>query len=168
MISTLPPPRSKQSAGGGLEDDAGPDRGEDEAGLLVAVDDLDLDAGLGLDAVDELAAVRGGADRAGGLGDDLPRAERVGELAQAPDRGDRAVGGGRRDAAVAGDVVAEAQHLLLPGDRGERAVEVHVGDEEVEGVRSEVERGDAHRTATLPTRVPWSDHRVEGNRDNGH
>ena len=41
-------------------------------------------------------------------------------------------------------VVAEAQHLLLAGDGRERAVGVHVGDEEVEGVRSEVERGDAH------------------------
>ena len=100
--------------------------------------------------------------------------ERVGELAQAPDGRDRAVGRGRRDAAVAGDVVAEAQHLLLPGDRRERAVEVHVGDEEVEGVRSEVERGDAHRTGRYP-RVPWPDHPcepeeigVEGNRNNGH
>ena len=43
-------------------------------------------------------------------------------------------------------IVAEAQHLLLPGNGSERAVEVHVGDEKVEGVGSEVERGDAHRT----------------------
>ena len=68
----------------GLEHQAGPDRGEDQAGLLEPADHLDLDAGLGLDAVDELAAVRRGADRARGLRDHLLRAERVGELAQAP------------------------------------------------------------------------------------
>ena len=84
------------------------------------------------------------ADRARRLGDHLVRAERVGELAEAADARDRAVGGRRRDAAVAGDVVAEAQHLLLAGDRLERAVGVHVGDEQVEGVRAEVERRDAH------------------------
>ena len=73
---------------------------------------------------------------------------------QAADRGDRAVGGRAGDAAVPGDVVAEAQHLLLAGDRGERAVEVHVGDEQVERVRSEVERGDAHRTRRYPGAYP--------------
>ena len=41
-------------------------------------------------------------------------------------------------------LVAEAQHLLLAGDRLERAVGVHVGDEQVERVGAEVERRDAH------------------------
>ena len=62
---------------------------------------------------------------------------------------------------MAGDVVAEAEHVLLAGDGVERAVGMHVGDEQVEGVRSEVERGDAHADTTLPARVPWADHRAE-------
>ncbi len=127
---------------------------EHQPGFLVAVDDLDLDAGLGLDAVDEVAAVLRGADRARRLGDDLARAQRVGQLAEAPDRGNGPIRGGSGDSAVPGDVVAEAEHLLFPGDCGERAVEVHVGHEEVKRVRPEVERGDAHRTRRYPRAYP--------------
>ena len=49
---------------------------EDQARLLVAADDLDVDAGLVLDAVDELGAVRGAADRARRLGERLDRVRR--------------------------------------------------------------------------------------------
>ncbi len=45
---------------------------------------------------------------------------------------------------VTTDVVAEAQHLLLAGNRLEGAIGMHVGDEKVERVRTEVERRDAH------------------------
>ena len=55
------------------------------------------DAGLRLDAVDELAAVRGAPDRAGRLGQDLVGAGGVGEQAEPADGGDGLVGGGRRD-----------------------------------------------------------------------
>ena len=130
--------------GRGVDHDARPHRREDQAGLLEPADDLDLDARFLLDPVDELAAVRGRAHRARRLGEHLGCAERVGELLHAAYGADGAVGGGRRDAAVAGDVVAEAQHLLLAGDRLEGAVGVHVGDEEMERVRPEVERCDAH------------------------
>ncbi len=102
MISTLPPPMSMHERGRGVEHDAGAHGREDQSGLLEAADDVDLDAGLGLDAVDELAAVRGGAERARGLGEDLGRAERVGELLEAPHRGDRAIGGRGRDAVRCG------------------------------------------------------------------
>ena len=47
--------------------------------------------------------------------------------------------------AVAAHDVAEAEHLLLLHERVDVAVGVHVGDEEVEGVRPEVHGGDAHR-----------------------
>ena len=74
----------------------------------------------------------------------------------APDARDRAVGGRGRDAAVAADVVAEAQHLLLAGDGFEGAVGMHVGDEQVERVRAEVERRDAHvgSSDTAPGSAP--------------
>ena len=144
MISTLPPPMSMHSAGAGSSTTLARTAAKIEPRLFDAADDLDLDAGLGLDAVDELAAVGRGADRARRLGDDLDRAERVGEVPQSATRGDGAVGGRGRDAAVARDVVTEAQHLLLAGDGGEGAVGVHVGDEQMERVRSEVERRDAH------------------------
>ena len=137
--------------GCGLEDEAGADRGEDEPSLFQPADDLDLDAGLGLDAVDELAAVRRRADGARRFRDDLVRTERVGELAQAADAGDGAIRGRSRDPALAGNLVAEAEHLLLARDGLERAVGMHVGDEEVEGVGAEVERRDPHVGASVTT-----------------
>ena len=51
---------------------------------------------------------------------------------------------GSRDAALAAHDVAEAQHLLLPHERLEVAVGMDVGDEEMEGVRAQVEGGDPH------------------------
>src|SRR6185369_5081146 len=94
------------------------------------------------------------ADRARRLRDHLPRAQCVGELAQTTDRSNRPIRGRGGDATMPGDVVAEAQHLLLAGNGGERAIEMHVGDEEMEGVRSEVERGDAHRARRYPGAYP--------------
>ena len=122
---------------------------EDEAGLLEPADDLHLHSGLGLDAVDQLAAVRGGADRARGLRDHLLGAEGVGELAEPAHARDRAVAGGQRDPVLPRDLVAEAEHVLLAGDGLERAVGVHVGDEQVERVGAEVERRDAHVASSV-------------------
>ena len=133
----------------GLEHEAGPHRGEDEPGLLEPADDLDLDSGLGLDPVDELAAVGGGADRARCLRDHLVRAQRVGELAEASNARDGPLRRGRRDPAFARHLVAEPEHLLLARDGLERAVGVHVGDEQVEGVGAEVERCDAHVASSV-------------------
>ena len=50
--------------GRGIEHHRGADGAEDQARLLETADDVDDDPGLLLDAVDELAAVRGAADRA--------------------------------------------------------------------------------------------------------
>ena len=127
-----------------IDHDARADRAEDEARLLLTVDHLDVDAGGLFDAVDELASVRRTADRAGGLRDHLGDARRVGESLEVPGRIDHAVGGRVGDAPLAGHLVAEAEHVLLAGDRRERAVGVHVGDEQVEGVRTEVEGSDSH------------------------
>ena len=80
----------------------------------------------------------------GGLGQDLGRAGGLGEQAEAAHGGDRLVGGGGRDRAVTAHDVAEAQHLLLLHERVDVAVGVHVGDEEVERVRSQVHGRDAH------------------------
>ena len=149
-ISTLPPPMSTHSAGAGSSTRLARTAAKIEPGLLEPADHLDLDAGLGLDAVDELAAVRRGADRARGLRDHLLRAERRrragGAGARSRRRGRPTAGEIRPSRA---HVVAEAQHLLLARDRLERAVGVHVGDEQVEGVRSEVERRDAHARTSV-------------------
>ena len=104
-----------------------------------------VDAGLGLDAVDDLVAVGGAADRARGARERSRRRPRRRRAAGTggpwrPPASAASVG----DRAVAAHDVAEAEHLLLARERLEVAVGVDVGDEEVERVRPEVERGDPH------------------------
>ena len=123
------------------------DRAEDQSRLLVAADDIDDDAGFLPDAVDELGAVRGAADRARGLREGLGRVRGVGEHAEPANRGDGLVGGGGRDVPVAAHDVAEAQHLLLAHQGVEMAVGVDVGDEQVKRVRPEVHGCHAHEDA---------------------
>ena len=144
ITSRLPPPRSKHARRRGVEHDRRADRAEDQARLLLTADDLDGNAGLVADAVDQLGAVLGAADRARRARVDLGGAGGVGQQAEAAHGGDRLVGGGRRDRAVPADDVAEPQHLLLLHERVEVPVGVDVGHEEVEGVRPEVHGGDAH------------------------
>ena len=152
MTSRLPPPRSKHTAGAGSSTTDGADRAEDQARLLEAADDVDVHAGLRPDAVDELAAVRGAADRARGLGQDLGGARGLGEEAEAAHGGDGLVGRGGRDVPVAAHDVAEAEHLLLLHQRVDVPVGVDVGDEQVEGVRPEVHGCDAHERCRVSGR----------------
>ena len=64
MTSRLPPPRSKHTRRRGVEHHRRAHRAEDQARLLEPADHVDVHAGLGADAVDELAAVRRAPDRA--------------------------------------------------------------------------------------------------------
>ncbi len=121
------------------------DRAEDQARLLEPADDLDVHAGLGPDAVDDLAAVGGTPDGGRRLGQDLGGAGGLGEETEAAHGGHGLVGGGHRDRSATAHDVAEAQHLLLLHERIDVAVGVHVGHEQVEGVRPQVHGGDAHR-----------------------
>ena len=121
--------------------------GEDEPRLLEPVDDVGGDAGLGLDAVEHRVAVARAAQRARRAGEDLGRAGGLGEQAEPAHGLHRGVGGLGRDEALAAHDVAEPQHLLLADERLERAVGLHLGDDEVEGVRPEVDRGDPHARA---------------------
>ena len=131
--------------GRGIEHDRGAERAEDQARLLLAADDLDVHAGLRPDAVDELAAVRGAADGAGRLGQELGGAGRLAQEAESAHGRDGLVRRGRWDDAAAAHHVAEAEHLLLLDQRVDVPVGVHVGNQEVEGVRPQVHGGDAHR-----------------------
>ena len=128
-----------------LEQHAGPDGSEDQPSLGQTVDHFDLDARLALDTVDELVAVRSQADGAGRTGQDLGRVGGLGEHLHPPHCRHGDVGGVGRDEAFAAHAVAEAEHLLLSGQRGEAPVGMHVRDQQVERVRSQIERRDAHR-----------------------
>ena len=151
--------------GRGIEHDRGADRAEDQPRLLEPADDVDDDAGLVFDAVDELAAVLGPPDRARRAGVDLVGARGVGEQPEPPDRRHRLVGRGRRDRPVRAHDVAQAQHLLLLDDRVDVAVGLGVGDEEVEGVGAEVHRCDAHPFRLRPVTVRTAYRRRRARRD---
>ncbi len=152
MISRLPPPRSKQTAGAGIDDHRGADGREDQARFLDAVDRVGVDASLLGDPVEHLVAVGRAPEGAGRAGQDLGRPGGLGHQPEPAHRRDGGVGGLRGDHALAAHDVAEAQHLLLAAHRREAAVRVDVGDHEVEGVRSEVHGGDAHRLQATGTR----------------
>ena len=128
----------------GVDDHAGPDRGEDQPRLLLAADHVDADARLAFDVVDDRGRVVRLAQGAGRAGDDLVGVDRLGQGPEPADHLDRP---GRRlfaDPAADGDDVGEAKDLLFPHQRLEGAVGMGVGDEEVEGVAPEVESGDPH------------------------
>ena len=128
----------------GVEHDGRAYRAEDQPRFLVPTDDVHGHSRLLPDAVHELRAVLGPADRARRLGQCLGRVGGVAQHAETANRGDGLVGGGPGDVPVAAHHVAEAEHLLLAYEGIEVAVGVHVGDEQVEGVRPEVHGCHAH------------------------
>jgi hypothetical protein len=128
----------------GLEEHAGADGAEDQLGFTRPADHLDADAGLGLDLVHHLAAVGRAPQRARAAGHDLVGPGGVGELTEPADHGHRGIGGVVGDAPVAGDQVAEPEHLLLRDDGLESALGPDLRHDQVERVRSQVECGHAH------------------------
>ena len=117
----------------------------DEARLLVAADDADVDARLVARRAHELAAVLGLAHRAGrdrhqrvdvvAIGDAAKRAQGV---QPAPEH----LG---RDHPVVQGRVAEPDHLLGAVEHVDVPARSDVRHDQVERVRADVERGDPHR-----------------------
>ena len=118
----------------------------DEAGLLHAGDDLDLDARLLPRRGDELGVVLRLPDRARGDRPDRSAVD-VGDLLHAAQRlhapGD-GVGLQSLHVTPAG---AEAHHLLLAGDDLEAVLARHPGHDEVEAVGADVDGGERLRVA---------------------
>ena len=122
-----------------------PDRLEDELRLADAVDDLDLDAGLALEAVDELGSVLGLAQRRRAEARTRRRAFASAIALNRRTTSTAAASASSADDAVTGDDVAEAEHLLLPHEWLEAAVRTGSADnEQMEGVAPEIEGGDPH------------------------
>ena len=150
MISTLPPPRSKHSAGAGLDQHAARIGAKiSRASSRPSMTSTETPASASmrsttaspLDAL-RIALVAQASDlgRAGRFGEHAEPAHRV-----APRRRPRV----RGDEPFAAHDVAEAQHLLLADERLERAVGAHLGDDEMERVRC---RGRPRRSAP-PERI---------------
>jgi hypothetical protein len=128
----------------GGERHARPDGGEGETSFVPPVDDLHRQTGGLLDALDDVAAVLCLPQGAGGTHHDLLASCAEGQRAEAAGGLDRLVGDVVRDAPLARDPTAKAQHLLLLEQRLEASIGMGIDAEEVEGVGAEVERGDAH------------------------
>ena len=129
----------------------------DQAGFLDPRDDLDVDAGLLPRPVEELVGVHRLADGAGGDGPH-GRPEAGGDLAHPPEGGDAAVDGVRRQHLHVAAAVAQADDLLLARQGLEPIGPDRAGDEEVEAVRADIERGQClldagpSTTDTVPER----------------
>ena len=120
----------------------------DQAGLLDPRDHLDVDAGLVPRPVEELVGVDRLADGAGGDGPH-GRPEAVGDVAHPAEGGDAAVDGVRRELLHVAAAVAEADDLPLARQRLEPVAADRAGDDEVEAVRADVERGQCLPDAGL-------------------
>ena len=167
MISTLPPPRSKHSAGPGSISTA--------VRIAVKISRASSSPSITSAATPASASMRSStasplrraAQRARGAGEDLGRAGGFGEHAEPADGRDGGIGGVGGDEPFAAHDVAEPQHLLLADERLERAVGAHFGDDEVEGVGAEVDRGDAHvKLAYAPRHPGWT--RAPNRRNGAH
>ena len=112
----------------------------DQPGLLGAGDDLDVDARLVACPVEEDVGVGRLAHGAGGDGAQRG-AVAVGDAAHPAQAGDAAVDGFGRHLLHVAAAVPEPDDLLLPGQRLEAVAADGPGDDEVEAVGADVERG---------------------------
>ena len=144
ITSRLPPPRSRHRAGPGSMTTLARTAWKISRASSIPLSSVDPDSGGGVDGVDDLAAVVGVADGAGGAGHELDRAQPVGLGLEPLDGGDGLGQPGLGDPALPADHVAQAKGLLVAGQGDEMAVGRGVDHQEVERVGSEVEGGDAH------------------------
>ena len=113
----------------------------DQAGLLGAGDHLDVDARLAAGPVEEDTGVGRLAHGAGGDGAQRG-AVAVDDAAHPAQAGDAPLDGRRRQLLHVAAPVAEADDLLLAGQRLEAVVADGAGDHEVEAVGADVEGGE--------------------------
>ena len=116
----------------------------DEARLLASGDDLDAQADVLLDALDEVAAVGGLAHGAGGDRGDARDALALGERAERRQRAHAGVDRFRRELALAQRLAAEAHHVLGAVEDAEPPVRLDLGHDHVDGVAADVDSRDSH------------------------
>ena len=112
----------------------------DQARLLPAADDLDAMLQRAFGRLDEVLAVARLAQGVGANDADVARGKVADALAQAFEAGDGAGGNRRGQGVVHLQPFRESHHLLVP-IHDLQAVAVVVGDDEVETVGAQVERG---------------------------
>ena len=116
----------------------------DEARFLAAGDDLDAQADVVLDLLDEVAAVGGLAHGAGRDGGDAGHALALGQGAEGGQRAHAGVDRLRRQAPLAERAAAEPHHFLGAVEHAEAAVRLHLGHDHVDGVAADVDSCDSH------------------------
>jgi hypothetical protein len=123
-----------------------------QPGFFRTGDHARTDAGLALDARQELSAVARFARRAGRGGEDLIHAMRFGqplELRERLQRGVHRLGGQRLAVESTG---AEPDHDLLAIDHLEREVGSYPNDNHMNGVGADIDGGNAHRVSPTYSR----------------
>ena len=125
----------------------------DEARFLFARDHVHAKARAFLDRLDELVRVRRFPDGAGGDGPHDLRARARRQLGEVLDRRDAGLDRLGRQAPGAQGLGAEAHHRLLAQHHVQGAVLLDVGDEELDAVGADVDRGQRpHAGHSLPLR----------------
>ena len=139
-----------------------PDREERQARLVVTGQDLEADAGRLLDEGEHVGAVRGLAH--GGRGEREQLLDLGGRTGGdgVGHRGDDGVHTLVADRALGGEVAHEAQHGPVRRLRDGWAAAVGVDDEQVDGVRSDVQHPESHASHATASR------RVTGGSQAGH
>ena len=118
--------------------------GNRKAGLGLSVDDFQLEAGLALDAFEELDAIGGGAAGLGGDQPGLPDLAVAQLLAADLERLDGAVHGCLAEPAAGGQPLAQPDDARKGIDDAELAVAARHRDQQPAIVGAEIERGE-HR-----------------------
>ena len=116
----------------------------DEPRFFGPGDDAWTDAGLALDARQELAAVARFARRAGGGGENLVDAVRFGEPLELRERLQRRVHRFGRQCLAVETAGPESDHHLLAIDDLEREIRADPDDDHVDRVGPDVDGGNAH------------------------
>jgi hypothetical protein len=114
-----------------------------EVGFFLAADDAHLDTELVAHRAHEFAAILSLADGAGRNGQKCIGPMPVGNALEGPQRIETAIEDIRGDDAAA-QCLAQAHELLGAVENIDAPVRIHVGDDEMKGVRSDVERSYSH------------------------
>ena len=129
------------------------DRGlVDQPRFLGAGDDAWTNAGLALDAREELSAVARFARRARRGGEDLVHAMRLGQALELRERLQRRVHRLRRQRLAVESAGAETNHDLLAIDDFERQIRTDPDDDHVNGVGADVDGRDPHEVSPTYSR----------------
>ena len=130
---------------------------ERQPGLFVGGNHFDVEVELAADALAKLGAVLGVADGAGGDGRDAADAIAVGDREKAAERGDRGFDGGVAQLAGGHERGGQPSVFAFFVEDAVAARGEHLGHDQPDAIRADVDRGDAGGRAGVPASAVCSE-----------